>query len=125
MLGAIAGDVIGSPYEFDNDRETAHSKKFPLVSESSRVTDDSIMTLAVADALMITMPKRGDNTTEENFEAQVIKSMRDFGTKYPYAGYGTKFSCWLSSPDPKPYNSFGNGSAMRVSPVAWAFDDLN
>ena len=124
MLGAIVGDVVGCPFEFDNDRETAHSKNFPLVSRYAYVTDDSVMTLAVADALMRSMPVRGTPCDEEKFRGQVIKSMQSFGMKYPYAGYGTRFYCWLKGHNPAPYNSFGNGSAMRVSPVAWAFDTL-
>ena len=129
MLGAIVGDVVGSPYEFDRFREVAHSKNFPLVNEYSMFTDDSVLTLAVADALMKTFPKRGDfgdinEKSEEVFEANLIKSMREFAEKYPYAGYGARFMYWLTRSKPMPYNSFGNGSAMRVSPVAWAFDDL-
>ncbi|MBQ7559172.1 MAG: ADP-ribosylglycohydrolase family protein [Synergistaceae bacterium] len=125
MLGAIVGDVVGSPFEFDNNRETAYSRKYPLVSDASSYTDDTVMTLAVADALMCAMPKKGDETSEAEFKHYVIKSMRAFGKKYPNAGYGGRFYDWLfSSGIPKPYNSWGNGSAMRVSSVAWAFDNL-
>ena len=122
MLGAIVGDVIGSPFEFDFNREEAHSKKFPLVSQRSCVTDDSIMTLAIADAVMKTMPNRGKECTEEAFRKQVIESMQEFGRRYPDMSYGSGFGSWLEKADPKPYDSCGNGSAMRVSPVAWAFD---
>lgn len=126
MLGAIAGDIIGSPYEFDRDRELAHSKKFPLVRDISHITDDSVMTLAVADALMKTFPEKGNvnSESESKFTFQVIKSMQEFGNKYPCASYGKEFIRWLASRNPQPYNSSGNGSAMRVSPVAWAFEDL-
>ena len=124
MLGAIAGDVIGSPFEFDFNREEAHSKNFPLISRRSCVTDDSIMTLAVADAVMKAIPKRGDVCSEEIFIKQVIASMQDLGHKYSDMSYGAYFSRWLEKEDPQPYNSCGNGSAMRVSPVAWAFDTL-
>ena len=118
MLGAIVGDVVGSPYEFDwNNVKTTN---FPLFSKGSRFTDDSVMTLAVAEALMMC----GGTITEAEFEANVIKTMQAFGSRYPDAGYGARFSGWLGAKDPKPYNSFGNGSAMRVSPVAWAFDSL-
>ena len=124
MLGAIVGDVIGSPFEFDWHREEAHSKKFELVSRRSYVTDDSIMTLAVADAIMKSIPKLGDSVNEGKFRRQVIASMQAFGKMYPNAGYGSRFRSWLREDNPQPYNSWGNGSAMRVSPVAWAFDTL-
>ena len=118
MLGAIVGDVVGSPYEFDwNNVKTTN---FPLFSKGSKFTDDSVMTLAVAEALMMC----GGTITETEFEANVVRTMQAFGSRYPDAGYGARFSGWLGARDPKPYNSFGNGSAMRVSPVAWAFDDL-
>ncbi len=125
MLGAIVGDIVGSPFEFGENKEIAHSKKYPLISRRSKYTDDTVMTLAVADALMNVMPKKGQELTEEKFENCVIKSMRYFGKKYPDAGYGGMFYDWLFvNKIPEPYNSYGNGSAMRVSPVAWAFDNL-
>lgn len=124
MLGAIVGDVAGSPFEFDIDREIAHSKKFPLVSDYSRATDDTVMTLAVADAVMRTFPKRGDSAGDSEFRANVIKAMQSWGRKYPNYGYGCRFMDWLYDEDPHPYNSWGNGSAMRVSPIAWAFESL-
>ena len=125
MLGAIVGDIVGSPYEFDMRRNEAHSMKFPLVLEGvSHFTDDTVLTLAVADALMNVIPKRGGNSDGEKFRESVKKSMREFARRYPYAGYGIRFVYWLENDKPKPYGSFGNGSAMRVSPVAWAFDDL-
>ena len=122
MLGAIVGDVVGSPFEFDRKRETAHSKKFPLVPKEAYATDDTVMTLAVADAVMRTFPKRGESADDAKFRANVIKSMQSWGKKYPNAGYGVRFYDWLSNP--KPYGSWGNGSAMRVSPVGWAFESL-
>ena len=125
MLGAIIGDIVGSSFEFGMNKEIAHSKKYLLISRYSNYTDDSVMTLAVADALMTAMPSKGQELAEEKFENCVIKSMRYFGKKYPDAGYGGRFRSWLFSDKiPQPYNSFGNGSAMRVSPVAWAFDNL-
>ena len=125
MLGAIVGDIVGSPFEFGRDRDIAHSKKYPLVSRYSHFTDDTVMTLAVAEALMSSMPKKGDETSEAEFESCVIKSMRSFANVHPNAGYGGRFYEWLfSMKEPKPYGSYGNGSAMRVSPVAWAFDNL-
>ena len=125
MLGAIVGDVVGSPFEFDRNREVAHSKQFPLVSTRSYVTDDSIMTLAMALAVTKAMPQYGNPIDADIFQDCVIDSMRSLGQVYPYAGYGSRFHCWLYDSDPKPYGSWGNGSAMRVSPVAWAFDTLD
>ena len=126
MLGAVAGDIIGSPFEFDRNREEAYSMKFPLVSERSYFTDDTVMTMATADALMKTFTAKGVlyDGAEDDFEHQVIKSMRELADIYPNAGYGVRFFRWLFSRNPKPYGSYGNGSAMRVSPVAWAFNDL-
>ena len=124
MLGAVVGDIVGSPFEFDRNRKTAYSKEYPLVSEYSCFTDDSVMTLAVADALMCAMPHKGDKTSEAEFKHYVIKSMRSFANVHPDAGYGRRFFQWLTDSSPNPYNSWGNGSAMRVSPVAWAFDNL-
>lgn len=117
MIGAILGDMIGSPYEFDRGGKT---KDFPLFSERSVFTDDTVMTVAVADALL----GAGKNASDSQITGRLIASMRRFGAEYPDAGYGTGFYFWLHSNDPKPYNSFGNGSAMRVSPAAWLFDDL-
>lgn len=118
ILGAIVGDVVGKPYEFSNIK----TKEFDLVTEECRFSDDTVMTIAVASALR--KWKKGEVIDEGKFEQAVIESMRSFGELYPDAGYGGKFRRWLKSSNPKPYNSFGNGSAMRVSPVAWYFDDL-
>jgi len=106
MLGAIIGDVVGSVYEFNNIK----SKDFPFFTSGCRFTDDTVMTVAIADAIM----KGGK---EEHF----IESVVHFGSLYPDAGYGTKFKDWLKAKVKKPYDSYGNGSAMRVSPCAWAF----
>lgn len=119
MFGAILGDIIGSPYEFDSNN--IKSKDFPLFSEKSKYTDDSVMTVAVADALL----SLGSQPDMGLLEEAVIYSMRKWGRRYPLAGYGTRFSLWLFSDDPSPYNSWGNGSAMRVSPVAWVFDSIS
>ena len=113
MYGAILGDIIGSPYEFDMGGKT---KDFPLFSEESYFTDDTVMTLAVAEAFM--------GAPDAAIGKRLVASMQKWGHRYPGAGYGVRFSSWLDSADPKPYNSFGNGSAMRVSSVAWLFDDL-
>ena len=118
MYGAILGDFIGSPYEFDRGDKT---KDFPLFSKGSRITDDSIMTVAVAQALM-DIEDDTDDTTVHN---ALIQAMRTWGRKYPYAGYGARFGDWLMSNEkPQPYNSWGNGSAMRVSSVGWLFDTI-
>lgn len=114
MLGAILGDVAGSPYEFEGIK----SKDFPFISNRSRMTDDSFMTIAVALGLM--NGERDPQTTENSIKA----AMLSLGNAYPAAGYGGRFINWLKSENPQPYNSYGNGSAMRVSPVAWCFDTL-
>lgn len=116
MLGAILGDIIGSPYEFDHNN--IKTTNFPLFSERSHFTDDTVMTIAVAEGLMNGF---GD---EAKTEAEIITAMQKYGTMYPDAGYGARFSGWLMDEKPKPYHSFGNGSAMRVSAVAWLFNDL-
>ncbi len=106
LCGAIAGDIIGSAYEFKPFKST----EFPLFCHSSEFTDDTVMTVANADWLL-----SGDS---------LFGIMQDWGNRYPTAGYGGMFLDWLQIYDPQPYNSFGNGSAMRVSPVGWAFDTL-
>ena len=116
MYGAIFGDIIGSPYVFDMGNKT---KTFPLFSGGSTFTDDTVMTLAVAEALMDTPLEEGQIRT------RLIREMQRFGRRYPYAGYGCRFGVWLESADPQPYGSYGNGSAMRVSSVAWLYDDLD
>ena len=117
MYGAILGDIIGRPYEFDRGSK---SKDFPLFSPDSTYTDDSVMTLAVADAFLFLPPEVKD----EDIRWKLIQSMQTYGRKYPYAGYGGMFRRWLKGPNPQPYGSYGNGSAMRVSSAGWLFDDL-
>ena len=102
MFGAILGDIVGSPYEFDRGRKV---KDFPLFRESSMFTDDTVMTIAVAEAFM----EAGQEVTDEEIKALLISNMRRWGRKYPYAGYGMRFSIWLAEPRPKPYGSYGNG----------------
>ena len=115
MYGAILGDIIGSPYEFDMGDKT---KDFPLFSKKSYFTDDTVMTIAVAEAFM-------DAPDDETvIRKRLIQSMQKWGHRYPGAGYGLRFLGWLDSPNPQPYNSWGNGSAMRVSSAAWLFNDL-
>ncbi len=116
MIGAILGDMIGAPYEFDMGNKT---KDFPLFIESSRYTDDSVMTIAVAEALMDFLGK-----TDDEIRNALVKSMQKWGHIYPYAGYGGMFKEWLCETDPKPYGSYGNGSAMRVSSAGWLYDTL-
>ena len=106
LLGAIAGDIIGSFYEFCPVKRT----EFKLFTQEVRFTDDTVMTVAIADWLLT-----GDS---------LLGIMQDYGNRYPDAGYGGSFSRWLRSENPRPYNSWGNGSAMRVSPVGWAFGSL-
>lgn len=121
MYGAILGDIIGAPFEFDSAvNGVRKSKDFPLFSKRSAFTDDSVMTIAVAEALLnakIYADARGIYTLTTKF-------MQKWGKKYPYAGYGSMFRLWLSEENPMPYDSWGNGSAMRVSSVGWVFNDL-
>ena len=104
MIGAIAGDIIGSIYE----HRPIKTKDFPLFSPGCRFTDDTVLTVAVADAIL---SGRG-----------YAEALHDFGHRYPRAGYGGSFRAWLAAREPEPYGSWGNGSAMRVGPVGWAFD---
>ena len=117
MYGAILGDIIGSPFEFDRGDKT---KDFKLFSRRSHFTDDSVMTLAVCEALL----KVGQDATVKEIEDAVISSMQSWGRRYPHEGYGGYFRCWLTARHPEPYNSFGNGSAMRVSAAGWLYDSL-
>jgi ADP-ribosylglycohydrolase len=107
MIGAISGDVIGSVHE----GTPAKAKNFPLFVADSTFTDDTVLTVAVASAI-----REG---------VDFGSSIRRWGRRYPYAGYGGWFFDWLFREDAGPYNSFGNGSAMRVSAIGWAFDDLD
>ena len=117
ILGAIVGDTIGSCYEFHNVKTT----EFPLFTRRTKFTDDSIMTLAVAKALM------DADQDAWPISSSLVHSMRKLGRRYSHAGYGGRFMRWLAKDNdyPRPYNSWGNGSAMRVSPVAWAYGSLD
>lgn len=117
MYGAILGDIIGSPFEFDRGDKT---KYFKLFSRRSHFTDDSVMTLAVCEALL----KVGQDATVKEIEDAVITSMQSWGRRYLHEGYGGYFRHWLTARHPEPYNSFGNGSAMRVSAAGWLYDSL-
>lgn len=105
MIGAIVGDIIGSPYELNNIGRT----DFPLFSPHSRFTDDTVLTVAVSDVLL----------NGGNYHAV----LQDYTRRYADAGFSKRFWTWALEMDPEPLASFGNGSAMRVSPIAWAFDD--
>ena len=117
MFGAILGDMIGAPYEFDKGSKT---KDFAMWNPRVRFTDDTVMTVAVASALMSV----GADADEDHVKAAVIESMRRWGREFPDAGYGGSFIKWLADPDPKPYGSWGNGAAMRVSSVGWLYDTI-
>ena len=103
MIGAIAGDIIGSVYEFTPIK----TPSFPLFHPGGRFTDDSVLTIAIAEAILS--------------GRSYLETVREFGRRYPRAGYGGSFMAWLMAEDLRPYQSWGNGSAMRVSPVGWAF----
>ncbi|MBQ8791768.1 MAG: ADP-ribosylglycohydrolase family protein [Ruminiclostridium sp.] len=116
MIGAITGDVAGSRFEFRNYR----AKDFEIFSKNCFFTDDSVMTLAVAKAL--TLCENTDDT--EGFKQVLISTMHEVGRKYPNSGYGNRFYNWVMQKRTEPYNSYGNGSAMRVSPVGWYASSL-
>jgi len=103
MIGAIAGDIIGSVYEY----EQIKTKDFPLFHPDCNFTDDTVLTVAIAEAILTKRP--------------YIECVREIGRRYPDSGYGGSFIGWLYSENPRPYNSWGNGSAMRVSPVGFVF----
>jgi ADP-ribosylglycohydrolase len=110
IIGAIAGDIIGSVYEHNSIK----TKEFDLFSTKSHFTDDTVMTLAIAKWLC----------ADKNSKEVLIRNLKYFGNRYPNAGYGGRFMEWLSQESPEPYGSWGNGSAMRVSPCAWVADSL-
>lgn len=109
MLGAIIGDIVGSRFEFNN----THKLDFELFHKDCSFTDDTICTVAVADAIL----------RKCSYQESLLRWCRSYPN--PMGGYGCRFGQWVNSNNPQPYNSFGNGSAMRVSPVAWAFDNLD
>lgn len=108
MLGAIIGDIVGSRFEFNN----THKTDFKLFHKGCSFTDDTICTVAIADAIL----------RKCSYQESLLRWCRSYPN--PMGGYGGRFGQWVNSSNPQPYNSFGNGSAMRVSPVAWAFDNL-
>ena len=117
MYGAMLGDIIGCPYEFDRGDKT---KDFPLFSEGSGFTDDSVMTIAVAEALMDTMGQ-----DDRAVKAALVTAMQKWGKMYPFAGYGGMFLQWLHAENPQPYGSYGNGSAMRASAAGWLYKSFD
>ena len=135
MYGAILGDIIGSIYEHSGTK----SKDFELFGADNGFTDDTVMTVAVAEGFMFFLrgnypdfyegraasdvPFAVDKKKIPELRDSIIRSMVFYGRKYPYAGYGGKFRQWLKY-DPKPYFSWGNGSAMRTSSAGWIFDDI-
>lgn len=149
MRGAILGDIVGSPYEFDRGDKT---KNFEMFNEQCYFTDDTVMTVAVAEAMLDLLDESaaelaggsdgagsvdepasetdGDkkpgkiSKSDDEVRAALVRSMQKWGHRYPDAGYGVRFYMWLAAEDPQPYGSFGNGSAMRVSSVGWLFDTL-
>ncbi len=110
MIGAILGDIVGSRFEFHNHL----SKDFTLLTPRCEFTDDTVMTCAVAQALMDSAPDFSDLSEKS------VAAMQRIGRRYPNCGYGARFINWMFSDDPQPYNSCGNGSAMRISPVGFA-----
>lgn len=117
MLGAIIGDVAGSTYE-PRRINMGETMDFPLFPKGSKFTDDTVMSIATAEAIL-SAPAR-DRVGPGNFTSKYLR----FGHRFPNAGYGKLFREWLSKGDHKPYGSYGNGGAMRVSPVAWLYKDL-
>jgi ADP-ribosylglycohydrolase len=107
VLGAVVGDIVGSIYEFDNHR----SKEFPFFGSRCCFTDDTVLTVALADAIL----NNGDYAA----------AMRRYGARYPDESYGGRFRQWLADPTMGPYQSFGNGAAMRISPAGWAYATLD
>lgn len=114
MLGAILGDIVGSRFEFNNYKK----KDFDLFTKYNYFTDDSVLTLAIAKTF------NEINKNDPNFKDHLVKNVKEIGRMYPHSGYGLNFYIWLNSENPEPYNSLGNGSAMRVSPVAYVAEDL-
>lgn len=117
MYGAIIGDIVGSKFEFDQGEK---SRVFELFQAGDTYTDDSVMTVAVAEALL----EVGKDADEEATKKALIRSMKKWGQKYPFVGYGARFINWVLSDDPEPYGSYGNGSAMRVSAAGWLYDSI-
>lgn len=118
MIGAIIGDIVGSRFEFDRSPKV---KEFEPFTRKNSFTDDTVMTVAVAQALL----KAGPDADEEEIKTYLVMAMKIWGKKFPHAGYGGRFYHWLFSPGSKPYGSYGNGSAMRVSSAGWLYNTMD
>jgi len=105
MIGCIVGDVVGSRFEFNNIK----TAQFEFITEKCEFTDDTVLTVALAESILDNIP--------------YAELLEKYAMKYPHAGYGGRFVDWVHASKKEPYNSWGNGSAMRVSPVGWAYDD--
>lgn len=124
MLGAIIGDIVGSPFEFDQRKHLAQTP-YPLFQFPAHFTDDTVMTVAIIEAILNYQDDHpGTNVDDDVLKEYCKESMIKWGRKYPLAGYGGRFNRWLWQKDPQPYQSYGNGSGMRVSPAAFLYDDL-
>lgn len=119
MIGAIIGDIVGSRFELDFDEDNFKSKDFKLFTKRSFFTDDSVLSIAICDALMRSKADHSD------LSEQAAASMRSIGKEYPRCGYGGMFWEWLYSSNPKPYYSFGNGAAMRVSACGYVGNSID
>ena len=117
MLGTMIGDIAGSRFEFDRGPWT---KNFRFFTREDELTDDTVMTIAVADALL----RAGVDADEKTVKAQLIERMQMWGRRYPNAGYGARFIHWVFADQPVPYDSLGNGSAMRVAAAGWLYPTL-
>ena len=117
MYGAIIGDIVGSQFEFDRGNK---SRDFELFSKECKFTDDTVMTVAVAEALL----DAGKDADEKTIKEELIRSLKKWGKAYPRAGYGNRFKQWVLTDKSEPYGSYGNGSAMRVSPAGWLYDSM-
>lgn len=121
MLGAIIGDIIGSVFEWHNVKR----EDFSLFSRESRFTDDSVLTVATADAILNMQPVQTSFHPGRYYSRQYASRYKAYGHRYPDCGFGEMFMNWCKSDDMSRLHSYGNGAAMRVSPVGWAFDNLD
>lgn len=123
LYGATLGDIIGVPYEFDRNRPSSRNS-FPLFCKHSYFSDDTVTTIAIADALWEFAHKSKFNNPDQVLYNLLIATLQHWCRKYPYAGYGTRFLDWIFMDHPRPYGSYGNGAAMRVSAAGWMCDNI-